>query len=78
VRRTGGLKDTVIDFEEEGGYGICYNHTVTGDITQSVWRAVELYRNKKKLNANREIMMKLDFDWKTSVQKYIDVYERLI
>ncbi|MBL7698323.1 MAG: glycogen synthase [Chitinophagaceae bacterium] len=78
VRRTGGLKDTVIDYEDEGGYGICYNHTSTGDISQGVFRAVELYRTKKKLNANRETMMKLDFDWKTSVQKYIEVYEQLI
>jgi starch synthase len=78
VRRTGGLKDTVIDFEDTGGYGICYNYTATGDISQAVWRAVELFRNKKKLNANREKMMTLDFDWKTSVQKYIKVYEQLI
>jgi len=77
VRRTGGLKDTVIDFEEEGGYGICYNHTTTGDITHSVWRAVELYREKRKMHAIREKMMQLDFDWKTSTQKYIDVYEQL-
>ena len=78
VRRTGGLKDTVIDFEEQDGYGICYNHTVTGDITHGVWRAVELYREKKKLQAVREKMMQLDFDWKTSTQKYISVYERII
>jgi starch synthase len=78
VRRTGGLRDTVIDYEEPGGYGICYNYTETGDISQSVWRAVELYRNKKKLNSIREHMMKLDFDWKNSVQKYINVYQQLI
>jgi starch synthase len=76
--RTGGLKDTVIDFEEPGGYGICYNHTATGDICQAVWRGVELYHNKKKMNVNREKMMQLDFDWKTSTQKYIRVYEQLI
>ncbi len=33
VRRTGGLKDTVIDHGEPGGYGICYNNTSVGDIT---------------------------------------------
>ena len=26
VRRTGGLKDTVIDYGDPGGYGICYEH----------------------------------------------------
>ena len=78
VRRTGGLKDTVIDYEEPGGYGICFNHTATGDITHGVWRAVELYREKKKLHAVRAKMMQLDFDWKTSTSKYIDVYEKLV
>jgi starch synthase len=78
VRRTGGLRDTVIDFEEPGGYGICFNHTVTGDISHSVWRAVELYRDKKKMHGVREKMMQLDFDWKKSTQKYINVYEQLI
>lgn len=78
VRRTGGLKDTVIDFEEPGGYGICYNYTATGDITQGVWRAVELYHEKKRMHDVRERMMQLDFDWKTSTEKYINVYEQLI
>ena len=78
VRRTGGLKDTVIDFEEDGGYGLCFNHTATGDITQSVWRAVELYHHKKRFQSVRATMMQLDFDWEKSTQKYIGVYEHLI
>jgi starch synthase len=78
VRRTGGLKDTVIDFEEPGGYGICYNYTATGDICHSVWRAVELYRNRKQMDNIRKRMMELDFDWKSSTQKYINVYEKLV
>lgn len=78
VRRTGGLKDTVIDFEDEGGYGICYNYTAAGDICQGVWRATELYRDKKKMKLIRERMMQLDFDWKTSTEKYINVYKQLV
>jgi starch synthase len=78
VRRTGGLRDTVVDFEDPGGYGICYNHTATGDITHAVWRAVELYKEKRKMQGVRETMMQLDFDWKSSTQKYISVYEQLI
>ena len=77
VRKTGGLIDTVKDFGEEGGYGITYNNTAVGDITHGVWRAVELYHNKKLLKQVRDRMMKLDFSWETSVQHYIDVYESL-
>src|SRR5688572_9790593 len=65
VRRTGGLKDTVIDFGDPGGYGICFNDVTVGDATHAVWRAVELYRNKKKMQDLRRQMMQLDFGWET-------------
>lgn len=77
VRRTGGLSDTVVDFEDPGGYGICYNQAATGDVSQAVWRAVELYRDKKRVKTLREKMMQLDFDWKTSTGKYIEVYRNI-
>jgi starch synthase len=77
VRRTGGLRDTVIDYGDPGGYGICYNHTSVPDITHAVWRAAELYRDKEKMHAIRQRMMKLDFSWETSVKHYIDVYQSL-
>lgn len=78
VRRTGGLQDTVVDFEDPGGYGICYVNASTGDVCHGIWRATELYRDKKQMKAIRERMMQLDFDWKASTQKYIEVYERLV
>lgn len=77
VRRIGGLRDTVVDYGEEGGYGICYNHTAVGDISHAVWRAVELYQNKEAFAAVRKRMMALDFSWETSVKKYIDVYNSI-
>jgi starch synthase len=77
VRNTGGLKDTVIDFGDAGGYGIRFNNAIVGDITQSIWRAVELYDDKEKMDEIRERMMKLDFSWETSVQQYLDLYQSL-
>lgn len=77
VRRIGGLKDTVIDFGDPGGYGICYNHTAVGDISHAIWRAVELYRDKTKMQDIRTKMMSLDFSWETSVKNYIAVYNRI-
>jgi starch synthase len=78
VRRTGGLKDTVIDFGEVNGYGICYNHASIPDITHSVWRAAQLYHDKEKMHHIRKRMMNLDFSWVTSVKHYIDVYSTLV
>ena len=78
VRRTGGLKDTVIDYGDAGGYGICYNHTAVGDVTHAIWRAVELYHDKSTLNYLRKEIMQLDFGWERSTQDYIKLYEEVI
>jgi starch synthase len=78
VRSTGGLKDTVIDFGDEGGYGIRYNNTSVADITTAVTRALVLFHNTKHLQALRKIMMELDFSWDRSSKQYIELYESLI
>ncbi len=78
VRRTGGLKDTVMDVGEPGGYGIVYNWASVGDITQGIWRAVELYEDKDKLDEVRKKMMELDFSWEKSVAEYTALYESVI
>lgn len=78
VRRVGGLKDTVKDYGEPGGYGICFNHTAVGDITQGVWRAVQMYQNKKGMEEVRKTMMELDFSWENSVKQYLDVYKSIL
>ena len=78
VRRTGGLKDTVIDYGDQNGYGICFNDATIGDMSHAIWRALELYRDKKKMKSVRQQMMNLDFGWETSVKQYVEVYSRLI
>ncbi|MFT3822640.1 MAG: glycogen synthase [Chitinophagaceae bacterium] len=77
VRRTGGLKDTVIDYGDKNGYGICYDNAAVGDITHAIWRAVELYHEKTKMKQVRNRMMKLDFSWELRVQQYLDLYRSL-
>ena len=77
VRRVGGLKDTVVDYGEPEGYGICFNHSAVGDITHAIWRAVELYHDRPLLHDLRRRMMSLDFSWETSVGRYIDLYRQI-
>jgi len=77
VRSTGGLIDTVIDFGEEGGYGIRYNHASVEDICGAISRAVTLYQNEKHLQFLRKLMMALDFSWDRSAKEYINLYESL-
>lgn len=75
VRKTGGLKNTVIDIGEPSGYGICFNNASVWDITYSIHRGVELYKDKKKLTALRKQMMKIDNSWEKSAERYIEVYQ---
>ncbi|HEY4156018.1 MAG TPA: glycogen/starch synthase, partial [Puia sp.] len=67
VRNTGGLRDTVKDFGDPDGYGIRFNNAVVGDITQAVWRAVQLYEDPVMMDELRRRMMRLDFSWETSM-----------
>jgi starch synthase len=76
-RKTGGLKDTVIDIGEEGGYGITHTNASVGDITHAVYRSVELFEDKKKFREVRKTMMKLDFSWLSSAKHYLDLYKTL-
>jgi starch synthase len=77
VRKTGGLKDTVIDYGEPGGYGVTFNHAAVGDITEAIYRGVQLYNNTEKFNEVRKTMMDLDFSWTRSAKEYTDLYKSL-
>ncbi|MEJ7736556.1 MAG: glycogen synthase [Chitinophagaceae bacterium] len=78
VRRTGGLRDTVIDYGDPDGYGVCFTHASVGDITHAVYRAVQLYNDKERMKAVRKQIMELDNSWDRSAQQYIDVYESIV
>jgi starch synthase len=77
VRTTGGLKDTVIDFGDPGGYGIRFLNSSVDDICHSVSRAKMLYENEPHLQTLRKRMMSLDFSWDKSAKEYINLYESL-
>jgi starch synthase len=77
VRRTGGLKDTVIDFEDNGN-GICHEQASIADVCYSISRGVKLYKNKKSLNKIRKIGMNIDHSWESVCQEYINVYNLII
>lgn len=74
VRRTGGLRDTVKDYEEEGGFGICFNTASVGDICHAVYRSLELYADEKKKNDIIRTIMKIDHSWEKSAEIYINLY----
>ena len=78
VRRIGGLKDTVIDIGDEGGFGICHNQVSVKDIIYSIDRAVEFYKNQKEFKKVRRNCMKIDHSWDKSAKEYLSLYKSLI
>ena len=77
VRRTGGLKDTVIDFGDNGN-GICHDQATVDDVCYSIQRAIKLFDDKKELNKIRKIGMNTDHSWERVCQEYIEMYNQII
>ena len=77
VRNTGGLRDTVKDMGDEGGYGFVFNHASIYDITHAIYRAVSMYEHGDDMDHCRKQMMSLDFSWQHSVRNYLYLYHSL-
>lgn len=77
VRNTGGLRDTVRDFGEEGGYGFLFNDAKVWDITYSVHRALQVYEQDDLMLKTRKKIMQLDHSWENSARQYIQLYQSL-
>jgi starch synthase len=78
VRKTGGLADTVHDYDEYNGEGngFSFQDFNSYALYTSVQRALALFSQKENW---REIMkrgMQQDFSWNASAQKYLEVYRR--
>lgn len=78
VRETGGLKDTIRDFGNlGGGNGYTFKEKNTADFEYSIRRAVNDYYDKPNWTKKVEKVMSLDFSWKNTAKKYIEVYYSL-
>jgi starch synthase len=78
VRKTGGLADTVSDFnprtrEGNGFVFERYNHV---DLYTAIVRAVEEYRSPETWRMLQERGMTADYSWSVSARKYADLYAK--
>jgi starch synthase len=81
VRNTGGLADTVNNYEEKTGKGtgFMFNDLTPSAIYNTVGWAVWAYYNRRDhIEAMRLRGMKLDFSWEKSAKKYVEMYEGVI
>lgn len=77
VRRTGGLKDTVVDLGD-GGFGFCHDQASVYDVCHAITRATDLFKDSKKFEEVRKTIMQIDHSWDTAAKDYLDVYQSLI
>lgn len=77
VRETGGLKDTVIPYNEFTGEGTGFSFTNFngGEMGDAVFRAARLFwDNRDAWNQLVTQAMSQDFSWTRSADKYLDLY----
>ena len=78
VRKTGGLSDTVPDYnpETEEGVGFVFENIDANEFFVAVERAVKLYKEhpEKWLKLKKKIM-NIDLSWKNAAKNWQKVYE---
>jgi starch synthase len=81
VRATGGLTDTVDEFnlERDSGTGFKFKESAPSVLEETVLRAVDIFM--KRPGTWQRVMvrgMNRDFSWKRSAMEYVQLYEKAI
>lgn len=78
VRSTGGLADSVKDFDPQTGTGngFSFKHYSPMSFLTAVVRALETYKNADAWRKIVRQSMLCDYSWTKSAEKYLDVYSR--
>jgi starch synthase len=80
VRSTGGLADTIDDFNAETGEGngFSFDDYTAVALSRAIERALLTIRNKPVWSRLVHSAMAADFSWERSALKYADLYERAV
>lgn len=80
ARKTGGLSDTVTDFEKnkEKGNGVVFEAYTKEALSQAFSRALKLYKNAAEYKSVMQRALAFDASWENSARKYLQIYETII
>ena len=81
VRATGGLRDTVIQYdpEKETGVGFKFDAPEPAALEETILKALDLYRRDPVSWQNLMVRaMKQDFSWERSAREYLRLYEQAL
>jgi starch synthase len=79
VRATGGLADTVADYDpvSNTGTGFRFYAYNPGEMMYAIRRAVELYRDRPRWQAMMRRAMSQNWSWDASARAYMQLYARI-
>jgi len=80
VRRTGGLADTVADYQPASreGNGFVFENYTSQAFFVAIIRAIEAYRRPAEWRLLQTRGMQTDFTWAASAQRYVDLYQKAL
>jgi len=80
VRATGGLEDTIQDFDPhtKTGNGFKFGPYDAKALLFSIQRAVDLWTDQETWETLMRKGMAADFSWKRSAERYLDLYQSLV
>lgn len=80
ARMTGGLADTITDWDARtgSGTGFLFKAYSAASFLQCVKRALGVYKDKEKWGRIVAQAMAMDFSWRKSAGTYIELYEKAI
>ncbi len=80
VRATGGLADTVIDFDSDNtsGNGFSFTEFSHAQMLDAIGRALQTYNNRKTWEQLVKRALSLDFSWHVPAEKYMNLYRKAL
>ncbi len=78
VRETGGLADTITDYNPKTGDGVgfVFQRYSSDELLEAFCRALDLYDDKTAWKQLITRGMKLDFSWERAAARYEELYGR--
>ncbi|MFA4875249.1 MAG: glycogen synthase GlgA [bacterium] len=80
VRATGGLDDSIVDFngKKARGNGFKFTDYTPQALIAAIDRALDAWKTPPQMKSLISNAMSCDFSWKRSAKEYIAVYERML
>ena len=80
VRKTGGLADSVSNFDEDSltGTGFVFEDYKSGELLSVIEKAVGLFSRKRVWSKIVKQAMSLDFSWENSARQYSELYQKIL